>query len=127
MDKEILVQYCEMKEEIRDLRERIRKLDKFLENPPLVADIVKGTRRDGTIGSIKVTGIPEPEYIRKHSIRADDSGGRVYPVHTQKRAAGYVPAILHRRPDLVSGGIPNEPDVSKPAAPLYGGQLQAEA
>ncbi len=69
MDKEILVQYCEMKEEIRDLRERIRKLDKFLENPPLVADIVKGTRRDGTIGSIKVTGIPEPEYIRKHSIR----------------------------------------------------------
>ena len=69
MDKAILVQYCEMKEEIKDLRRRIQKLDRFLENPPLVADVVKGTRRDGTIGPIKITGIPEPEYIRKQGIR----------------------------------------------------------
>ena len=70
MDKAILVQYCEMKEEIKDLRRRIQKLDRFLENPPLVADVVKGTRRDGTIGPIKITGIPEPEYTRKQGIRA---------------------------------------------------------
>ena len=69
MDKAILVQYCEMKEEIKDLRRRIQKLDRFLENPPLVADVVKGTRRDGTIGPIKITGIPESEYIRKQGIR----------------------------------------------------------
>lgn len=69
MDKVILVQYCEMKEEIRDLRKRIQKLDKFLKNPPVVADVVKGTRRDGTIGPIKITGIPEPEYLRKQGIR----------------------------------------------------------
>ena len=69
MDKAILVQYCEMKEEIKDLRRRIQKLDRFLEHPPLVADVVKGTRRDGTIGPIKITGIPEPEYIRKQGIR----------------------------------------------------------
>lgn len=69
LDKKILVQYCEMKEEIRDLRKRIQKLDKFLKNPPVVADVVKGTRRDGTIGPIKITGIPEPEYLRKQSIR----------------------------------------------------------
>ena len=69
MDKEILVQYCEMREEIKDLRKRIRKLDKFLENPPVVADIVKGTRKDGTTGPIKITGIPEPEYSRKQGIR----------------------------------------------------------
>ena len=69
MDKRILVQYCEMKEEIKDLRKRIQKLDKFLENPPMVADVVKGTRRDGTIGPIKITGIPEPEYVRKQGIR----------------------------------------------------------
>lgn len=69
MDREILVQYCEMKEEIKDLRKRIQKLDRFLENPPVVADIVKGTRKDGTIGPIKVTGIPEPEYYRKQGIR----------------------------------------------------------
>ena len=69
MDKKILVQYCEMKEEIKDLRKRIQKLYKFLENPPVVADIVKGTRKDGTIGPIKSTGIPEPEYVRKQGVR----------------------------------------------------------
>lgn len=69
MDKEILVQYCEMKEEIKDLRKRIQKLDRFLEHPPIVSDIVRGTRRDGTTGPIKVTGIPEPEYYRKQGIR----------------------------------------------------------
>ncbi len=58
-----------MKGEIKDLRRRIQKLDRFLENPPLVADVVKGTRRDGTIGPIKITGIPEPEYIHKQGIR----------------------------------------------------------
>lgn len=69
MDKWILVQYCEMKVEIKDLRERIRKLDKFLSDPPLVADTVKGTRRDGTIGPIKITGIPGPEYDQKQKSR----------------------------------------------------------
>ncbi len=69
MDKTILVQYCDMKEEIKDLRKRIQKLDKFLEHPPIVADIVKGTRRDGTIGTIKITGIPDPAYTRKQKIR----------------------------------------------------------
>ena len=69
MDKEILVHYCEMKEEIKDLRKRIQKLDRFLEHPPIVSDIVRGTRRDGTTGPIKVTGIPEPEFYRKQGIR----------------------------------------------------------
>lgn len=69
MDKEILVQYCELREEAKDLRRRIEKLDKFLEHPPIVADVVRGTRRDGTIGPIKITGIPEPEYARKQRIR----------------------------------------------------------
>lgn len=69
MDKEILVQYCEMKEEIKDLRKRIQKLDRFLEHPPIVSDIVRGTRRNGTTGPIKVTGVPEPEFYRKQGIR----------------------------------------------------------
>ncbi|MGL5436011.1 MAG: hypothetical protein ACRDBO_11510 [Lachnospiraceae bacterium] len=69
MDKEILVQYCEMREEIKDLRKRIGKLDKFLSEPHQVSDMVKGTRRDGTIGSIKVTGYPVPEYYRKKAAR----------------------------------------------------------
>ncbi len=70
MDKEVLAQIVAMKEEIKDLRHRIKKLDKFLENPPIVSDIVKGTRKNGTIGSIKITGISDPEYQRKNSIRS---------------------------------------------------------
>lgn len=69
MDKEILVQYCEMKEEIKDIRRRIRELDRFLENPPIVSDTVKGTRKDGTIGSIKITGIPDPLCREKDRLR----------------------------------------------------------
>ena len=69
MDKRILVQYCDMKEEIKDIRARIKKLDKFLENPPIVSDTVRGSRKDGTIGPIKITGIPEPMYVRKQKLR----------------------------------------------------------
>lgn len=69
MDKNILVQYCDMKKEIKDIRARIRKLDKFLENPPVVSDTVRGSRKDGTIGPIKVTGIPQPAYARKIKLR----------------------------------------------------------
>lgn len=63
------MQYCELQEEIKDLRKRIRKLDKFLENPRIVADTVRGTRKDGTIGPIKIQGIPLPEYGKKELLR----------------------------------------------------------
>lgn len=69
LDKEILVQYCEMKEEIKDIRRRIGELDKYLEHPPIVSDTVKGTRKDGTYGPIKITGIPDPQYQRKGAAR----------------------------------------------------------
>lgn len=69
MDKEVLIQYCEVKEEIKDIRDRIRKLDKFLSEPHKVSDTVKGTRKDGTIGSIKITGYPIPEYYSKQALR----------------------------------------------------------
>ncbi|MDM8134043.1 hypothetical protein [[Clostridium] symbiosum] len=69
MDKEILVQYCEMREEIKDIRRRIGELDKYLEHPPIVSDTVKGTRKDGTYGPIKITGIPDPQYQRKGAAR----------------------------------------------------------
>ena len=69
MDQSVLVQYSEVMEEIKDLRERIRKLDRFLSDPPIVSDTVRGTRKDGTIGPIKITGIPVPEYQRKEKMR----------------------------------------------------------
>lgn len=64
MDKTVLEQYVELKEEIKDLHNRIdrdrRRLVK-IENEGVVSDTVKGTRKDGTIGPIKITGYPLPE------------------------------------------------------------------
>lgn len=66
--KDILEQYCAMREEAKDLRERIEQGEKYLEEMRKegyqVSDSVKGTRKDGTIGVIKITGFPLPEYER---------------------------------------------------------------
>lgn len=68
MDKTILLQFADMREEIKDIRRRIRELEKYLSTPHQASDTVKGTRRDGTIGSIKITGYPVPEFYRKKGI-----------------------------------------------------------
>ena len=63
--KDILIQYCELREEIKDLRERIDKDElrlQKIEEEGVVSDTVTGPRADGTIGSIKITGFPIPEY-----------------------------------------------------------------
>lgn len=64
MEKNVLEQYMELKEEVRDLHDRIdrdeRRLSK-IEREGVVSDTVKGTRKDGTIGPIKITGYPLPE------------------------------------------------------------------
>lgn len=65
MDKEILVQYTEMMEEIKDIRKRKEKLEREIKALGVVSDSVKGTRTDGTYGSIRITGYPTPEYYRK--------------------------------------------------------------
>ena len=64
MDKDILEQYLEIKGEIRDLKERIDRDQHRLERikaEGVVSDTVRGTRKDGTIGPIKITGYPLPE------------------------------------------------------------------
>ena len=64
MDKDILEQYLEIKGEIRDLKERIDRDQRRLERikaEGVVSDTVRGTRKDGTIGPIKITGYPLPE------------------------------------------------------------------
>lgn len=67
INKELLIQYCELRGEIKDLRERIdndkRRLRK-IEEEGVVSDTVTGTRKDGTIGAIKITGFPLPEYSK---------------------------------------------------------------
>lgn len=73
MEKNVLEQYLELKEEVRDLHDRIdrdeRRLSK-IEREGVVSDTVKGTRKDGTIGPIKITGYPLPEVdLVKHMIK----------------------------------------------------------
>ena len=63
--KEILIQYSDMAEEVKDIRKRIQKLQKEIVGLGIVSDSVKGTRTDGTYGSIKITGYPTPRYMKK--------------------------------------------------------------
>lgn len=71
INKELLIQYCELRGEIKDLRERIdndkRRLRKT-EEEGVVSDTVTGTRKDGTIGAIKITGFPLPEYSKVNAM-----------------------------------------------------------
>lgn len=73
MEKNVLEQYLELREEIKDLHDRIdrdkRRLIK-IENEGVVSDTVRGTRKDGTIGPIKINGYPVPEvYQVKNMIK----------------------------------------------------------
>lgn len=65
MDKDILKQYRDMAVEIKDIKKRVRDLRKEIDGLGIVSDSVKGTRMDGTYGSIRITGYPTPEYFRK--------------------------------------------------------------
>lgn len=57
-----------MREEIKDIRRRIGKLEKEIANLTIVSDSVKGTRRDGTIGSIHISGYPTPLFYKKKGL-----------------------------------------------------------
>lgn len=61
-----LEQYYAMKQEAKDLRQRIEAGERYLAEMEKegcqVSDTVTGTRKDGTIGAICVTGFPIPEY-----------------------------------------------------------------
>lgn len=61
-----LEQYYAMKQEAKDIRQRIEEGERYLAEMEKegcqVSDTVTGTRKDGTIGVICVTGFPIPEY-----------------------------------------------------------------
>lgn len=68
MDKDILVQYTDLQEEIRDINrraERARGQMERLETEGTVLDAVKGTRQDGTFGSIRIEGFPYADYEKR--------------------------------------------------------------
>lgn len=66
MDKNILIQYCDMEEEIKDLRRRIHELEKQIDRVKeegTVKDTVSGGM--GGTQHYTVEGFPVPEYNRK--------------------------------------------------------------
>lgn len=66
MTKDVLIQYCDLKTEVKDLRDRIDKLERQIgkiEDDGLVSDSVRGGI--GGIQHFKITGFPYPEYTRK--------------------------------------------------------------
>lgn len=72
MDKVVLEQYSSLKMEYQDLRDEIAKLEKQIKKMETsrcqVSDSVKGTRSDGTYGSIRITGFPVPDYYRRKDL-----------------------------------------------------------
>lgn len=68
MDKTILIQYCNMKEEIKDIRRRIAKLETEIAklSSLTVTDSVKGSIGEKCIYSnIKITGKPSSVIYKK--------------------------------------------------------------
>ena len=59
---------AKMIEEIKDIRRRRNQMEQRIQKLTLVSDTVKGTRKDGTIGCIKITGYPAPEYYHNKGL-----------------------------------------------------------
>lgn len=71
MDKNILIEYADMKEEIKDLRRRIEQNKKELSrlNGQIVMDSVScGKKGKKPLGTIKITGRPVTAISRKESL-----------------------------------------------------------
>ncbi len=68
MTKEILIQYADLQEELRELRQKIDKTRQRMEKlrrEGTVIDSVTGTRADGTFGRIRIEGFPYMEYDKR--------------------------------------------------------------
>ena len=66
--KDILVQYCDLQQEAKDIRKRIEKTQARLnkiQRGGTVLDSVSGTRADGTIGSIRIEGFPFGDFNKQ--------------------------------------------------------------
>ena len=61
MDKNVLIQYVDMKEEIKDLRRRIHENERELaklENMIVTDSVTRGKRGKKPLGTVKITGRP---------------------------------------------------------------------
>lgn len=69
VSKEILIQYSDLQQECKEVREKIEKLEKQIEkieSDGSVIDKVRGG--EGGLQSFKIEGFPYPEYSRKKTL-----------------------------------------------------------
>lgn len=69
VSKEILIQYSDLQEEVKEVRQRIEKTEKQIERiekDGSVCDKVMGG--DGGLQTFKIEGFPYPEYSRKKTL-----------------------------------------------------------
>lgn len=66
MTKDILIQYCDLREEIKDLRRRIDNLNNQISKIEQAGNVIDSvTGGNGGIQHFKIEGFPYPEYSRK--------------------------------------------------------------
>ena len=71
MDKNVLIQYVEMKEEIKDLRRRIHENERELaklENMIVTDSVTRGKRGKKPLGTVKITGRPTAAISMKQGL-----------------------------------------------------------
>ena len=69
VSKEILIQYSDLQEEIKEVRQRIEQTERQIERieqEKTVCDKVRGG--EGGLQSFKIEGFPYPEYSRKKTL-----------------------------------------------------------
>ena len=62
MEKMILAEYADMKEEIKDLRKRIQKLEREigkLEDSIVTDSVSCGKKGKKSLGTVKISGVPD--------------------------------------------------------------------
>lgn len=104
MDKSILTQYTDLQEEIKDIRRRaegVRRQLERLEGEGTVIDAVKGTRQDGTFGSIRIEGFPYAEYDKRrrslydYLLKLEEAEGKL--LELTNKAEEYINSIEDSR------------------------------
>ena len=69
VSKEILIQYSDLQQECKEVREKIEKLEKQIEKIESDGAVVDKVRAgDGGLQSFKIEGFPYPEYSRKKTL-----------------------------------------------------------
>lgn len=102
MTREILAQYCDLQEEVKDLRKRKEKTEREIikiEEEGEVIDSVKGGM--GGIQNYKIRGFPYPEYSRKKSklylYRARLENAELELLETVEKVENYIQSIDNSR------------------------------